>query len=81
MNDNALRTVPLGEIAAYLGCTKQRLAMALRRLAEPTSLVEYGVGEAAILCPATMALYSLPTAEEVQVLEELLEKPDLRSPK
>src|ERR1019366_1639634 len=75
--DNALRTVTLASIAEYLRCDPQRLRTALRRLTEDPSIVEYGTGEAACIIPAAV-LYSLPAAEEVQVLEELMMKPDTR---
>ena len=47
-NDDAnipLRVVTLESIAKYLGCEPQRLATALRRLAETPSAIAYGVGE------------------------------------
>jgi hypothetical protein len=75
--DNALRTVRLEEVAKYLGCTPQRLATALRRLAEDPSVVKYGTSEIACISPA-VTLYSLTPEAEAQILEELLLKPNDR---
>lgn len=82
LNNNvnaSLRAVRLEDVARYLRCDPERLRIALRRLAEDPSGIEYGVGKAAFIYPATVTLYSMPTADEVQVLEELMMKPDLRS--
>jgi hypothetical protein len=77
-NDNdALRTVTLQSIAAYLRCDSQRLATALRRLAETPSVVKYGTSEIACISPA-VTLYSLTPEAEALILEELLLKPDDR---
>jgi hypothetical protein len=73
----ALRPVTLESVAAYLRCEPQRLATALRRLAETPSAVKYGVGESACITPAVM-MYKLAPAAEVEILEDLLMKPDTR---
>jgi hypothetical protein len=56
-----LRKVSLESVARYLRCDAGRLAIALRRLAEDPSAVQYGIGESACISPS-VTRYSLPPA-------------------
>jgi hypothetical protein len=72
------REVSLKAVAKYLVCKPQRLAIALKHLAETPSFIDYGMGMAACITP-TEIMISLSPVGEVMALEERLKKPDKRS--
>jgi hypothetical protein len=75
-----LRRVGLESVAQYLRCDAGRLAIALRRLAEDPSAIQYGIGESASITPS-VTLYSLPPAPaKGKVLVMIRSKSNRRSP-
>jgi hypothetical protein len=87
---STLRPVSLRTVAKFLGCEPQILAMALRHLSNPPSYIEIQEGHAVSIGKALndteaeeyMANFVVDTEEdqmEVDVLERMLLRPDLRS--
>jgi hypothetical protein len=83
MNDDdkdlvPLRTVDICQVAQYLGCNPDRLAIVLRRLSENPAAIMFAPGEGACICPAVMN-YKLAPQTEVEILEALMRMPDGRA--
>jgi hypothetical protein len=72
-----LRSVKLKVVAEYLKCDPKLLAIALRRLAETPSVIEYGRNSAAAIGQAKL-VYNLMYTDEVAELEALFKKTDKR---
>ena len=72
-----LRSVKLKVVAEYLKCDPKLLAIALRRLAETPSVIEYGRNSAAAIGQAKL-VYNLMYTDEVAELEALFKKADKR---
>jgi hypothetical protein len=87
---STLRPVSLETVAKFLGCEPRILALALRHLSNPPSYIEYAEGRLVAIgkcmndteAEEFMANFVVDTEEdpmEVDVLERMLLRPDLRS--